>query len=165
MVDYCILDFTLLLLVVVVKIYFIMTNLTDFCGKRWKLVWISAWHYLTIKSMWSFCKWEFVKLRHFVFTIWWCQREDHLIYQYSPYQAVTGKIYHLKQHFLPPASCDTSCDLIWSRKWINTWKCTKVYTVFLFTGHAFWKENIWRQSKILLLELFKLLSKDNGWFV
>ena len=24
--------------------------------------------------------------------------------QYSPYQAVTGKIYRLKRHFLPPAT-------------------------------------------------------------
>ena len=25
---------------------------------------------------------------------------------------------------------------------MNVWKSTKVYTAFLFMGHAFWKENI-----------------------
>ena len=29
---------------------------------------------------------------------------SHLQDQCSPYQAVTGKIYHLKQHILPPAT-------------------------------------------------------------
>ena len=24
---------------------------------------------------------------------------------------------------------------------MNTWKSSKVYTAFLFMGHAFWKEN------------------------
>ena len=34
--------------------------------------------------------------------------------QCSPYQAVTGKIYRLKQHFLPPAAAKkyASCDPI-----------------------------------------------------
>ena len=34
---------------------------------------------------------------------------------------------------------------------MNIWKSTKVYTSFLFLGHAFWKENI--EEKVKLLEL------------
>ena len=34
---------------------------------------------------------------------------------------------------------------------MNVWKSTKVYTAFLFLGHAFWKENI--EDKVKLLEL------------
>ena len=30
------------------------------------------------------------------------------------------------------------------------WKSTKVYTAFLFMGHAFWKENI--EDRVKLLE-------------
>ena len=30
--------------------------------------------------------------------------QDEIQKQCSPYQAVTGKIYRLKQHFLPPAT-------------------------------------------------------------
>ncbi|MCG8404723.1 MAG: hypothetical protein MI923_05945, partial [Phycisphaerales bacterium] len=54
-----------------------------------------------------------------------------------------------------------SCDLIrFSQgKWINTYG--KVYTGFLFMGHAFWKENI-EDSKIIGIKHFKLLSKDNN---
>ena len=40
------------------------------------------------------------------------------------------------------------------------WKSTKVYTAFLFMGHAFWKENI-EDSKIVGIKRFKLLSKGN----
>ena len=42
-----------------------------------------------------------------------------------------------------------SCDLIrFSQgKWINTYG--KVYTAFLFMGHAFWKENIEDSVKLL----------------
>ena len=29
------------------------------------------------------------------------------------------------------------------------WKSTKVYTAFLFMGHAFWKENIEDRVKVL----------------
>ena len=33
---------------------------------------------------------------------------------------------------------------------MNIWKCTKLYTAFLFMGHAFWKEDI--EDKVKLLE-------------
>ena len=32
---------------------------------------------------------------------------------------------------------------------MNIWKSTKVYTAFLFMGHAFWKENI--EDRVILL--------------
>ena len=32
---------------------------------------------------------------------------------------------------------------------MNVWKCTKVYTAFLFMGHAFWKESIANRVKVL----------------
>ena len=49
---------------------------------------------------------------------------------------------------------------------MNIWKCTKVYTAFLFMGHTFWKESFEdrRESKIIGIKRFKLLSKDNGRF-
>ena len=47
---------------------------------------------------------------------------------------------------------------------MNIWKSTKVYTAFLFMGHAFWKENI-EDRVIIMIRHFKLLSKDdNGLF-
>ena len=47
---------------------------------------------------------------------------------------------------------------------MNVWKSTKVYTAFLFMGHAFWKENI-EDRVIMGIKRFKLLSKDdNGLF-
>ena len=33
---------------------------------------------------------------------------------------------------------------------MNIWKSTKVYTAFLFMGHALWKENI--EDRVKLLE-------------
>ena len=43
------------------------------------------------------------------------------------------------------------------------WKSTKVYTAFLFLGHAFWKENV--EDIIGISCLIKLLSEyDNGQF-
>ena len=33
---------------------------------------------------------------------------------------------------------------------MNIWKCTKLYTAFLFMGHAFWKKDI--EDKVKLLE-------------
>ena len=47
------------------------------------------------------------------------------------------------------------------RKWMNMWKSTKVYTAFLFMGHAFWKENI-EDSKIIGINCFELLYKGNN---
>ena len=48
---------------------------------------------------------------------------------------------------------------------MNKWKSTKVYTAFLFMGHAFWKENIEDRVIIEIKRFFKLLSKDdNGLF-
>ena len=32
---------------------------------------------------------------------------------------------------------------------MNIWKSTKVYTAFLFMGHAFWKERIGDRVKLL----------------
>ena len=32
---------------------------------------------------------------------------------------------------------------------MNIWKSTKVYTAFLFTGHAFWKDSIGDRVKSL----------------
>ena len=32
---------------------------------------------------------------------------------------------------------------------MNIWKCTKVYTAFLFMGHTFWKESIENRVKVL----------------
>ena len=34
---------------------------------------------------------------------------------------------------------------------MNIWKCTEVYTTFLFMGHTFWKESI--EDRVKLLEL------------
>ena len=33
---------------------------------------------------------------------------------------------------------------------MKTWKCIKVYTAFLFMGHAFWKES--KEDRVKLLE-------------
>ena len=33
---------------------------------------------------------------------------------------------------------------------MNIWKSTKVYTAFLFIGHAFWKENIEQRVKLII---------------
>ena len=44
---------------------------------------------------------------------------------------------------------------------MNIWKSTKVYTAFLFMGHAFWKENI-EDRVIMGIKRFKLLSKDDN---
>ena len=73
---------------------------------------------------------------------------------------VTGKIYGLKQHFLPPAIA---------------WRFTKIKHVVLINKqvvthkeeyHKFWKENIEDRVKLLELNFFKkLLSKgDNDRF-
>ena len=64
-------------------------------------------------------------------------------FQCFPYQAVTGKIYHLKQHFLLPATAwrfiknilkKESCDLIRfsQRKWINIYGKVLKYTQLFF---------------------------------
>ena len=64
-------------------------------------------------------------------------------FQCFPYQAVTGKIYHLKQHFLLPATAwrfiknilkKESCDLIGfsQRKWINIYGKVLKYTQLFF---------------------------------
>ena len=44
---------------------------------------------------------------------------------------------------------------------MKAWKCIKVYTAFLFMGHAFWKESK-EDSKIIGIKCFKLLSKHNS---
>ena len=104
--------------------------------------------------------------------ICWCS-------QCSPYQEVTSKIYRLKQHFLPLATawrftkikyvvlkiCKFWSDLILSRKWMNIWKSTKAYQLFLFWPCILEREH-WRQGKIIGSKRFKLLSKDDkGRFV
>ena len=33
---------------------------------------------------------------------------------------------------------------------MKTWKCIKVYTAFLFMGHAFWKES--KEDRVKLVE-------------
>ena len=33
---------------------------------------------------------------------------------------------------------------------MNLWKCTKVYTAFLFMGHTLWKESV--EDRVKLLE-------------
>ena len=33
---------------------------------------------------------------------------------------------------------------------MNIWKSSKVYTAFLFIGHAFWKENIQHRVKLII---------------
>ena len=44
----------------------------------------------------------------------------------------------------------------------SIWKSTKVYTAFLFMGRRILKRDHWRQSRIIEIERFKLLSiKDN----
>ena len=98
----------------------------------------------------------------------------------------SGKIYRLKQHFLPPAiawrltkikkKCLFVCCFffkLWpspilTRKWMNIWKSTKVYTIFFFFWWVthFGKRTDWRQSKIIGIKRFKLLSyyeKNNSW--
>ena len=45
---------------------------------------------------------------------------------------------------------------------MNIWKCTKVYTAFLFMGHTLWKESVEDRVKLLESNVLKLLCKDNG---
>ena len=46
---------------------------------------------------------------------------------------------------------------------MNMWKSSKVYTAFLFMGHACWKENIEDRVKLLVSNVLNLLlSKDNN---
>ena len=42
---------------------------------------------------------------------------------------------------------------------MNIWKSTKVYTAFLFLGHAFWKENIEDEVKLLELNVLSCCLK------
>ena len=85
--------------------------------------------------------------------------------QCSLYQVVTGKIYPLKQHFLPPATAwrftkiKLWSDPIFTRKWKNIWKSTEVYTAFVFMGHTFWKENIEDRVKLLESKVFNCCLK------
>ena len=85
--------------------------------------------------------------------------------QCSLYQVVTGKIYPLKQHFLPPATAwrftkiKLWSDPIFTRKWMNIWKSTKVYTAFVFMGHSFRKENIEERVKLLESKVFNCCLK------
>ena len=85
--------------------------------------------------------------------------------QCSLYQVVTGKIYPLKQHFLPPATAwrftkiKLWSDPIFTRKWKNIWKSTEVYTAFVFMGHTFWKENVEDRVKLLESKVFNCCLK------
>ena len=85
--------------------------------------------------------------------------------QCSLYQVVTGKIYPLKQHFLPPATAwrftkiKLWSDPIFTRKWKNIWKSTEVYMAFVFMGHTFWKENIEDRVKLLESKVFNCCLK------
>ena len=42
---------------------------------------------------------------------------------------------------------------------MNVWKCTKVYTAFLFMGHTLWKESVEVQSKIIGIKLLNCCVK------
>ena len=42
---------------------------------------------------------------------------------------------------------------------MNIWKRTKVYTAFLFMGHAFWKENVEDGVKLLESNVFNCCLK------
>ena len=42
---------------------------------------------------------------------------------------------------------------------MNLWKCTKVYTAFLFMGHTLWKESVEVQSKIIGIKLLHCCVK------
>ena len=85
----------------------------------------------------------------------------------SPYQVVTGKIYHLKQHFLLRATAwrftkiKLWSDPIFTRIEMNEciWKSTKIYRAFVFMGHSFWKENIEERVKLLESKVFNCCRK------
>ena len=86
--------------------------------------------------------------------------------QCSPYQALTGKIYRLQVYYnlrrrVKKYASELWSNLILTSKWMNIWKSTKVYTAFLFMGHAFWKERI-EDSKIIGIKHSKLLPKENN---
>ena len=79
---------------------------------------------------------------------------------------ITGEIYRLKQHFLQLATAWRFTKIkLWSdpfftRKWMNIWKSTKVYTAaFVFMGHSFWKENIEERVKLLESKVFNCCLK------
>ena len=87
-----------------------------------------------------------------------------VLFQCSPYQAVTVKIFCLKQHFVRPATAwrftkikkvalKNTQVVIWSNQgneWMYGKVLLKVYTAFLFfMGHTFWKENIEDRVKLL----------------
>ena len=78
---------------------------------------------------------------------------------------ITGKIYCLKQHFLLLATAwrftkiKLWSDPIFTRKWMNIWKSTKVYTAFVFMGHSFRKEKIEERVKLLESKVFKCCLK------
>ena len=92
--------------------------------------------------------------------------------QCSLNQAVTGKIYCLNQHFLPPATASkfTKDKYIvlkntqvvirsnQGNEWVYYWKVLK-YTQPSFMGHAFWKENI--EDKVKLLG--SIVPPKAGW--
>ena len=86
--------------------------------------------------------------------------------QCSPYQAVTGKIYHLKQHFLPRAVAwrftkikevllKNTQVVIWSnyhhatRKWMTVWTYLSIHSFFFYLPHILEREHwrhYWNQS-------------------
>ena len=99
--------------------------------------------------------------------------------QQSLHQALTGKIYHLKQQFLLPAMAwrftkinkvDFKKRKLWPTNLILTrkmnkyiWKGIKIYTPF-FMSHAFWKENIEDRVKFLesnILNCYLKITKAN----
>ena len=101
--------------------------------------------------------------------------------QCSPYQTVTGKIYCLKQQYsysLQPLKgllklniifLKNSQVVIWSGQG-NEWICAKVlnynvYTAFFYRPWRILETEHWRQCKIIGLQRFKLLYRDDkGWF-
>ena len=78
---------------------------------------------------------------------------------------ITGKIYCLKQHFLLLATAWRFTKIkLWSdpfftRKWMNIWKSTKVYTAFVFMNHSCWKQNIEERVKLLESKVFNCCLK------
>ena len=100
-------------------------------------------------------------------TTWTLVKRNTL--QCSPYQTVTSKIYHLKQHFLPPLTSwrFTKKNNLWSnlilkRKWINLWKNYQSIHSFSFYGPCILERECWCQSKIIGIKRVKLVSKDNN---
>ena len=123
---------------------------------------------LVLSSMWNYCCSFILVIRIYPGTNFSDRRLMKMkdVSFHTHVLKITGKIYRLKQHFLLLATAWRFTKIkLWSdpfftRKWMNIWKSTKVYTpAFVFMGHSFWKENIEERVKLLESKVFNCCLK------